>query len=86
MEAEAGMRKNDSHIRTSGLVNQDEIFTHAKKSFIHIRIGNKGDGGHVEHSNASAQHGSEIWLTLSFVNTNTISIWQLIVCSYKGWS
>ncbi|XP_050918902.1 uncharacterized protein LOC127136386 [Lathyrus oleraceus] len=59
-EAEAGMRKNDSHIGTSGLVNQDESFTHAKKSFVHILIGNKGDGDHVEPYDASAQHVSEV--------------------------
>lgn len=60
VEAEAGMRKNDSHIGTSGLVNQDESFTHAKKFFAHILVGNKGDGDHMETLDASAQHGSEV--------------------------
>lgn len=60
VEAEDGMRKNDSHISTSGLVNQDEIFTHAKKSFVHIPVGKKGDGDHVEPSDASSQHGYEM--------------------------
>lgn len=46
VEAETGMRKNDSHIGTSGLVNQDESFTRAKKSFDYIPVGNKGDGDH----------------------------------------
>lgn len=59
-EAEVGMSKNDSHISTSGLVNHDESFTHAKKSFIHISVGNKGDEDHVEPSDASTQHGSEV--------------------------
>lgn len=59
-EAETGMKKNDSHIGTSGLVNQHESFTHVKKSFVHIPIGNKGDGDHVEPSDASAQHVSEM--------------------------
>ena len=60
VEAEARTRKNDSHISTSGLVNQNESFTHAKKSFIYIPVGNKDDGDHVKPSDASAQHGSEV--------------------------
>lgn len=60
VEAETGMRKNDSHNSTSGLVNQDESFTHAKKSFVHIPVGSKGDGDHGEPYDASAQHGFEI--------------------------
>lgn len=59
-EAEIGTRKNDSHIGTPGLVNQDESFTHAKKSLVHIPVGNKGDGDRVEPSDASAQYGSEM--------------------------
>lgn len=59
-EAETGMRKNDSHIGTLGLVNQDESFTRAKKSFVHIPVRNKGDGDQGDPSNASAQHGSEV--------------------------
>lgn len=59
-EAEIGMRKNDNHIGTSGLVNQDESFMHAKKNLVHIPVGNKGYGDRVEPSDASAQYGSEM--------------------------
>lgn len=60
VEAETGMRKNDSHIGTSVLVNQDESFTHAKKSFVHILVRSKRDEDHGEPYDASAQHGSEV--------------------------
>lgn len=59
-DAEIGTRKNDSHIGTSGVVHQDESFTHVKKSLVHIPVGNKGEGDRAEPSDASAQYGSEI--------------------------
>lgn len=57
MDAKIGARKNDS---TSGLVQQDESLIHAKKSLVHIPVGNKRDGDRVEPSDASAHYGSEM--------------------------
>lgn len=42
------------------MVQQDESFIHAKKSLVHIPVGNKGDGDRTEPSDASAQYGSEM--------------------------
>lgn len=60
VDAEIGTRKNDNHIGTSGLVHQDESFIQAKKSLVHIPVGNKGEGDCVKPSGASSQYGSEM--------------------------
>lgn len=59
-EGKAMMKKNDSHIGTSGLINQDESFTHAKGVSVHISVGNKGNRDYMEPFDAYAQHGSEM--------------------------
>lgn len=57
VEMEACTKRIASQTCTSGLVNQDDTFAHAKEVPVHIPVGNEG---HIELSDASAQHGSEV--------------------------
>lgn len=54
---EASAKIIASQTGTSGLVNQDDTFSHAKEVPVHIQLGNEG---HIELSDASAQHGYEV--------------------------
>lgn len=56
-EMKACAKRIASQAATSGLVNQNDTFAHAKEVSVHIPVGNEG---HIEISDASAQHGSKM--------------------------